>query len=157
MTNEPNNYPISREELIDMGNRWKQASATFARINDYLRTIQDEPVNNPIIDKYGIKHWYNEHDQLHRTDGPATICPDGTQYWFINGKLHRTDGPACIYANGSRYWYFNGNPHRTDGPAIESPGGTKEYWIHGNKLTETQFNDITQSPEHLNWYLLKIL
>ena len=33
---------ITREELIDMGNRWKQASATFARINEYLRTIQGD-------------------------------------------------------------------------------------------------------------------
>lgn len=24
----------------------------------------------------------------------AWIWPDGTQYWFLNGKLHREDGPA---------------------------------------------------------------
>ena len=112
---------------------------------------------NPLIDKYGSKRWYNEHDQLHRIDGPAVIHSDGTQYWYINGKLHRTDGPAVIYSDGDQHWYFNGNPHRTDGPAIIYSTGNQYWYIYGNRLTETQFNDIIQDEEHLNWYLLKIL
>ena len=88
---------------------------------------------NP-FDKIGDKRWHNEQGQLHRTDGPALIWPNGTQRWYIHGKLHRTDGPAIDYGNGD-----------------------KSYYIHGNRLTETEFNDITQSEEHLNWFLLKIL
>jgi hypothetical protein len=103
-------------------------------INDYLRTIQGDPVNNPIIDANGTKRWRNERGQLHRLDGPAYIIPDGSQCWYLNDKLHRLDGPA-----------------------VESDDGYKEYWIHGNDLTEEEFNEITQSPEHLNWYLLQIL
>ena len=33
---------------------------------------------------------------------------DGTQQWFNLGRRHRTDGPAIICANGSEYWYVNG-------------------------------------------------
>ena len=63
------------------------------------------------------------------------IDPTGNQYWFNDhGTLHRIDGPAVIQSNGNN-----------------------SYWIHGNQLTEEEFNDITQSEEHLNWYLLKIL
>ena len=91
-------------------------------------------MTNPIINILGAKEWLNEHGQLHRTDGPALIYPNGTQRWFIHGKPHRIDGPAVIRSNGSTYWF-----------------------IHGNQLTEDQFKEITQSEEHLNWYLLKIL
>ena len=88
---------------------------------------------NPRISSNGTKQWYNEHDQLHRTDGPAIIYPNGTQYWYINGT-----------------------PHRLDGPAIESQDGTQYWYIHGNQLTEAEYYDIIQSEEHLNWYLLQL-
>ena len=89
---------------------------------------------NPRISSNGTKRWYNEHDQLHRIDGPAIIWSDGGADWYINGSRHRTDGPAVIGSDGDQYWY-----------------------IHGNQLTEEQFNDIIQDEEHLNWYLLQIL
>ena len=111
---------------------------------------------NPVIDSLGTKRWYNEAGQYHRTDGPAVIYSDGHHYWYINDQLHRTDGPAVIHTYGSQQWYINGKLHRTDGPAVIHPNGYHEYWIHGNPLTETQFNDITQSEEHLNWYLLQL-
>ena len=91
-------------------------------------------MTNPIIDEYGTKRWYNE-----------------------AGQLHNPDGPAIIYANGAQHWYFNDKLHRTDGPAIIGSDVYQEYWIHGTILTEDQFKEITQSEEHLNWYLLKIL
>lgn len=34
------------------------------------------------IDKAGNKFWYSN-DQLHRTDGPAVECSNGTKYWFL--------------------------------------------------------------------------
>jgi hypothetical protein len=48
----------------------------------------------------------------HRDDGPAVIYPDGTQYWFRNGKLHRENGPAVIRPDDLRDWYYNGIRHR---------------------------------------------
>ena len=92
---------------------------------------------NPIIDHVGTSRWYND-----------------------LGQLHRIDGPAIIYANGSKYWYNNGLRHRLDGPASEfvyGPFHKTIHYIHDNELTEEEFKEITQSEEHLNWYLLKIL
>ena len=114
-------------------------------------------MTNPRIDQYGNKRWFNEHGQLHRTDGPALIYPDGDQLWYINGKLHRTDGPAAISADGHNAWYINDELHRTDGPAMVTSTGLVAYYIYGIRLTEDEFNEITQSEEHLNWYLLQIL
>lgn len=28
--------------------------------------------------------------------------------WYLNGLLHKTDGPASIHADGSQFWYLNG-------------------------------------------------
>ena len=36
------------------------------------------------------------------------VYPNGTKYWYLNGKLHREDGPAVEYANGSKSWYLSG-------------------------------------------------
>ena len=110
---------------------------------------------NPIIDENGNQCWYNEAGQLHRIDGPAFISSTGEQHWLINGKVHRTDGPAIIRPNGYQAYCFNYEYHRLDGPAIIYANG-EQYWIRGNLLTEEQFNDITQSEEHLNWYLLHL-
>jgi hypothetical protein len=62
---------------------------------------------NPIIDKNGIKRWFNDAGQLHREDGPAEIR-DGNSIWCINGKLHRVDGPAIEWNDGTKEWYING-------------------------------------------------
>ena len=109
------------------------------------------------IDQYGNQYWYNEHDQLHRTDGPAIVYANGSQLWYFNGKRHRLDGPAVIDPDGDQSWYFNGEYHRTDGPALIYADGYQYWFIHGNQVTEDEYYDITQSEEHLNWYLLKIL
>jgi len=42
------------------------------------------------VDSYGTQIWKNENGYFHREDGPAVIYPDGTQYWYINGK-HLTE------------------------------------------------------------------
>ena len=81
----------------------------------------------------GIKRWY-VNGLLHRTDGPATIYPNGDEEWWINGKLHRTDGPAIIWPDGRQEWYLNGYIHRADGPAAIDADGTLEWWINGNNI-----------------------
>ena len=30
------------------------------------------------------------------------IFPNGTKYWYLNGKFHREDGPAIECANGTK-------------------------------------------------------
>ena len=109
------------------------------------------------ISSAGTKRWYNEQGELHRTDGPAVIYPNGFQSWHFNGNLHRTNGPAMIHPSGCQFWYINGMYHRIDGPAVIRSNGSTCWFIHGNQLTEAEYYDIIQSEEHLNWYLLKIL
>ena len=65
----------------------------------------------------------------------------GTRCYFNNAnQLHRTDGPAIEYADGYKAWYQNGLRHRTDGPAVEYSDGDKEWYINGEELTEAEFN-----------------
>jgi hypothetical protein len=64
-------------------------------------------LNGLVIGTWGMQEWYLD-DELHRTDGPAVIFPNGDTWWYQNGKLHRTDGPAMEYANGEKYWLLNG-------------------------------------------------
>ena len=44
--------------------------------------------------------YYNDEDQMHRTDGPAVEWEDGSKVWVINNMYHRLDGPAEIYVDG---------------------------------------------------------
>jgi hypothetical protein len=75
-----------------------------------------------IVDDYGTRRWYNEHDQHHREDGPAIEYANGDKSWFINDQFHREDGPAVEYADGDKEWYLN-----------------------DNELTEAEFNARTKS------------
>ena len=60
------------------------------------------------VDEYGNRRYYNAAGQLHRTDGPAIIIPNGTVMWFLNGVRHRTDGPAIVWPHGAKEWWLNG-------------------------------------------------
>lgn len=67
------------------------------------------------------------------------IDKDKTKRWYLNDKLHREDGPAVECTNGTKFWYLNGKRHREDGPAIECADGTKYWYLNGNQLTEGEF------------------
>ena len=95
------------------------------------------------IDEHGTKRWYLN-GELHREDGPAVECTDGSSSCWIHGKLHREDGPAVEYARGDKEWFFNDKLHREDGPAVEYVNGTKLWYINGEELTEEQFNNRTK-------------
>jgi len=58
------------------------------------------------IDKDGTKKYRNSKGYLHRADGPAKEHPNGTNWWYKEGKYHRLDGPACEYSDGNKYWYI---------------------------------------------------
>ena len=96
------------------------------------------------VDADGTRCWYNESNQLHRTDGPAVERADGTKEWYLNGECHRVDGPAIEYANGTKHWYLNNQLHRTDGPAVEWSNGSKSWYLHGVRLTESEFLNKTK-------------
>lgn len=70
------------------------------------------PANDPSlireVDRVGTVRYRNSDEQLHREDGPAYECPEGTREWYLRGKLHREDGPAVERSNGTRFWYRNG-------------------------------------------------
>ena len=79
----------------------------------------------PKIDKFKIKCWYNENNQLHREgeDGnrkPARILENGYKWWYNEvGQLRRegedSNGnrkPSVIYANGDKFWFMNGELQR---------------------------------------------
>ena len=66
-------------------------------------------INNPQINEYGDKSWHNSQGKLHRDDGTAIECVNGTKWWYINGLRHREDGPAVILENGYVLWYIEGN------------------------------------------------
>lgn len=92
---------------------------------------------NPVT---GTRRYFNQHNLLHRTDGPAIVRTDGTKEWAQNGQRHRIDGPAIERANGAKRWIRNGLTHRTDGPAVVWPSGSEEWWIKGVEYTEQEFH-----------------
>jgi hypothetical protein len=94
------------------------------------------PVRSVLED--GTIIWMLPNGDLHREDGPATIRPDGTEYWYLNGLSHREGAPAIQCSDGSRTWVVYDKTHREDGPAVEWFNGKKEWWLYGfrQKLTE---------------------
>ena len=97
--------------------------------------------------------WRNpETKELHRLDGPAFECSDGTKCWYVEGKWHRTDGPACEYSNGDKEWWVEGKVHRTDGPALEFSDGTKSWFVEG-KYHRTDGPAIECSNGTKYWYV----
>ena len=60
------------------------------------------------VTEHGIRRYYNNADQLHRTDGPAVEFPSGRRHWYQNDQRHRSDGPAVEGAVGDKMWYING-------------------------------------------------
>ena len=64
-------------------------------------------MDNPQIDKYGDKWWYDEEKKLHRSGGPAVIYSSGSKFWFQHGMAHRNNGPALIWNFGKIAWAWN--------------------------------------------------
>lgn len=74
--------------------------------------------------------YYNESNQLHREDGPATI-DEVSQCWYEHGELHRIDGPAMIVGQISLVgWFikghFYGNNSRFDYKSFQRAAGLTE-------------------------------
>jgi hypothetical protein len=132
------------------------------------------------VDAWGTKRWYDPNGELHRVDGPAKECPDGSKWWYRNGKLHRVDGPAikCPYgheewylhgkrhrvdgpaeewSDGSTYWYLHGKRHRVDGPAVERDDGIKKWYFEGHEIAEAQSEFIQRMHQKAFHHKFKLL
>jgi hypothetical protein len=62
---------------------------------------------------------------------PNTRLPVTREEFYDEGKLHKEDGPALKCSDGSEAWYLNGVFHREDGPAISDSSGYKAWWVQG--------------------------
>ena len=69
------------------------------------------------------------------------VYSDETE-WYYNGQLHRDDGPAIECADGTKFWYINGKRHRDDGPAIECADGDKSWYLHGKEVTQAEVESL---------------
>ena len=67
------------------------------------------------VDEYGTRRYYNSAGQLHREDGPAVECSNGTKHWYQNGVRHREGGPAVEWHNGNKEWWINGVEYTEQG------------------------------------------
>jgi hypothetical protein len=89
------------------------------------------------ISPNGTLYWY-KNGKIHRDgDKPAEIYANGSLAWYKNGDWHRDgDKPALIWADGLLAWYKNGLLHRTTGPAVIWPNNEHEYRINGVDVTK---------------------
>jgi len=87
--------------------RWKKRHNLWKETSQKFSAKEEMPFYDVWIDD-GTIRFYNEDRELHRSNGPAIIHPDGTKVWFINGNRHRLDGPAVEYINGTKEWWING-------------------------------------------------
>jgi hypothetical protein len=109
----------------------------------------------PVIDIIGTQYWFNNELILHReNDLPAIITPNGTKFWYINGKRHRdNDLPAIIHSDGYQAWFINGERHRdNDLPAIIHLSGSK-YWYINDQLHRLCAPAIINYNKDEYWYL----
>ena len=75
------------------------------------------------------------------------IGPDGSKFWYLNGKLHREDGPAVEFADGGKQWYLHGKCHREDGPAIEYYNGQKRWFLNDEEVSWERVFRQAKTPE----------
>ena len=69
-----------------------------------------------VYNRSGTVRWYDDEGLLHRVDGPASVWPHGTQYWFCHGRFHFVHGPALVWTNGCLRWYGGDHLLRERGP-----------------------------------------
>lgn len=86
-------------------------------------------------------------DDKSYTGVARTVYPAALNY-YVNGRLHRIDGPARICDDGSEMWLYEGVYHRIGGPAITSKNPEHQmfietqaetYYIHGACYTEEDY------------------
>lgn len=105
------------------------------KIMYYLPNSHLYNYDEPSVDKYGHRYWF-QNTKFHRDhDLPAIIYSDGRKEWWQNGKCHRdNDLPAVMTVGGYRAWYQHGKCHRDyDQPAIIYSDG-RQLWYQDDKF-----------------------
>jgi len=64
---------------------------------------------------------------------PDASAPPTTRHVDEHDRLHREDGPAVMHASGTREWWRHGLLHREGGPPIEYADGRVAHWLHGRQ------------------------
>lgn len=91
-----------------------------------------------IIDRDGYKEFrLKSNHNLHNTNGPAIVYPDGSNWFYRDGKLHNLKGPAANWSNGSKEYWVNGRLHRRNEPAVNWPSGTEWIYQYGRLVDLT--------------------
>jgi len=88
------------------------------------------------VDEYGDKLYLNDEDKIHRLDGPALECLNGSKYWYINGNKHRNIDPYVEWSDGEKFWWFKGERHRVGGSFYSY---SKWWYIHGKEYIKQQY------------------
>lgn len=68
------------------------------------------------------------------------VTPERTVY-ALNQDLHRTNGPASIWNDGRWYWYSFGNYHRYYGPSMKILDwhlGNRFLWMIDDENNQTR-------------------
>jgi hypothetical protein len=155
-------HPDGRKEYYRNGHLIKKEDANG---NITYLASSEQKGEYHLTSEDGVIKYYKDHD-LHRTDGPAVLYPNGdfeyyfegsrhrdsdptgqsddpavfqhgSKIWYRNGLFHRTGGPAIIRGNGDKEYYENGQLHRLDGPAIDHvSSGFQETWVYGVKISQ---------------------
>jgi hypothetical protein len=85
-------------------------------------------------------------DENNNVSSSHIIYPNGTHFWYKDGKIHREDGPAYISKSGNQAWYKDGKVHREDGPAYIDSDGSQYWYINNKDITD----DITNWAKDRN-------
>ena len=109
-------WPDGKQEYWQNGELHRTDGPAISRPNGYQEywidgnKLTEEEFNSRSVKtiEHGHEIWRNLNGELHRTNGPAIILPNGTKEYYLNGKLHREDGPAVIYPDGKCLYYQNG-------------------------------------------------
>jgi hypothetical protein len=133
------------------------ADGTQFWVNETGRYHRDERIGPAIYGKDGTKQWFRN-GVRHRRNGAATIHPDGTGKYWLNGhkltreewEVQRYDWPECF--DTMEIWYnAEGQFHREgDKPAIIHHNGSLQYWVNGAQHRE--FGPSVVSKGYSAWH-----
>ena len=53
------------------------------------------------------KQFIEETDDFPKNFTGIMGVPNGDKVWLVNGQVHRIDGPAVDCSNGTKFWYID--------------------------------------------------
>jgi len=90
-----------------------------------------------------VKIFISHHDVPDDFEGQCYAIKSKREIWYKRGNVfHRVEGPAIICDNGRQQWFLNGNCHRIGGPCIIDPNdqlNPEIYYIHGEPMSKQKY------------------